>query len=98
MLNTKSPNGTVRPGNPVVSDQDETEFGIMPSQTVGSYVHIGLVREGSEVNAEGEDSVEITVTTIDGDGNAISDSMVEFWQPDKQGVFNSQYDPRQDNV
>ncbi|NMF31777.1 protocatechuate 3,4-dioxygenase subunit alpha [Corynebacterium ammoniagenes] len=94
----KSPNGEFRYGEPVVGDQDETEFGIMPSQTVGPYVHIGLVREGAEIIADGEDAVEITVTTIDGDGNPISDSMVEFWQPDKQGVFNSEYDPRQDNV
>src|SRR5699024_9055723 len=87
-----------RYGDPVVSDQDETECGIMPSQTVGPYVHIGLVREGPEIIAEGEDAVEMTVTTIDGDGNPMWDSRVQSWPPDKQGAFKSQYDPRQDNV
>ena len=92
----KSPNGEFRYGDPVAGDQDEAGFGIMPSQTVGPYVHIGLIREGAEIIADGEDAVEITVTTIDGDGNPIADSMVEFWQPDAQGVFNSDLDPRRE--
>ena len=94
----KSPNGEFRYGEPVVADQDDAEFGVTPSQTVGPYVHIGLIREGSEIIAEGEGTVEITVTTIDGDGNAIADSMIEFWQPNAEGVFNSEYDPRAENV
>ena len=94
----KSPNGEFRYGELAVGDQDEAGFGVMPSQTVGPYVHIGLVREGSEIIDEGENSVEITVTTFDGDGNPIADSMIEFWQPDAQGVFNSEYDPRAEEV
>ena len=94
----KSPNGEFRYGELAVGDQDEAEFGVMPSQTVGPYVHIGLVREGSEIIDEGENSVEITVTTFDGDGNPIADSMIEFWQPDARGVFNSEYDPRAEEV
>src|SRR5699024_4522741 len=89
----KSPNGEFRYGEPVVADQDEAEFGVTPSQTVGPYVHIGLIREGSEIIAEGEDTVEITVTTIDGDGHAIADSMIEFWQPNAAGAVNSEDDP-----
>ena len=94
----KSPNGEFRYGDPVAGDQDEAGFGIMPSQTVGPYVHIGLIRDGAEILADGKDAVEITVTTIDGDGTPISDSMVEFWQPDEKGVFNSEFDPRRDKV
>lgn len=92
----KSPNGEFRYGELAVGDQDEAEYGIMPSQTVGPYVHIGLIREGSGIVADGEGAVEITVTTIDGDGNPIADSMIEFWQPNEQGVFNSDLDPRRE--
>lgn len=79
-----------------IRDQDEAEFGITPSQTVGPYVHIGLTLEGSEqIVPEGaEGAVQVTVTVIDGDGEPISDAMVEVWQPDADGIFNSPLDPR----
>ncbi|MFH0411253.1 protocatechuate 3,4-dioxygenase subunit alpha [Corynebacterium sp. L4756] len=92
----KASDGEFRYGELAHGDQDETEFGIMPSQTVGPYVHIGLIREGSEIMAEGDNAVEITVTTIDGDGAPIADSMIEFWQADENGVFNSDIDPRRE--
>lgn len=79
-----------------ITDQDEAESGITPSQTVGPYVHIGLTNEGSEKMVEpGTDgAVEITFTVTDGGGEPISDAMIELWQADEAGVFNSPLDPR----
>lgn len=77
-----------------MNDQDEAGLDVMPSQTVGPYVHIGLVREGSEIISDAPDAIEVTVTVVDGDGNLIDDAMIEIWQPDSQGIFNSQLDPR----
>ncbi len=79
-----------------IRDQDEAEFGITPSQTVGPYVHIGLTLDGSEhlVPADTADAVEITLTVIDGDGAPVTDAMVEIWQAGPDGVFNAPADPR----
>ncbi|SER86842.1 protocatechuate 3,4-dioxygenase subunit alpha [Corynebacterium cystitidis] len=77
-------------------DQDHTEFGITPSQTVGPYVHIGLTLADSEVMAYPDDStgdgngtVEIEFTVIDGDGAPIADAMIELWQARPDGTFNT---------
>lgn len=79
-------------------DQSEVEFGITPSQTVGPYVHIGLVNPGAEIIAhEGEtssDQVEVTVVVRDGGNHPISDAMVEIWQAGDEGTYNSPLDPR----
>ncbi|QGU05313.1 protocatechuate 3,4-dioxygenase subunit alpha [Corynebacterium comes] len=79
-----------------ILDQDEAGFGITPSQTVGPYVHIGLTLEDSEkIVPEGtEGAVHVTTTVIDGNGDPIADAMIEIWQTDGQGVFNSPLDPR----
>lgn len=79
-----------------ILDQDEAEAGITPSQTVGPYVHIGLTLEGSElvVDEGDEGAIEISFEIFDGDGNPIADAMVETWQSDAEGVFNSPLDPR----
>ncbi|AGF73219.1 protocatechuate 3,4-dioxygenase subunit alpha [Corynebacterium halotolerans] len=79
-----------------IRDQDEAGFGITPSQTVGPYVHIGLTLDDSEqIVPEGtEGAVHVTTTVIDGDGNPISDAMIEVWQTGTDGVFNSPLDPR----
>lgn len=81
---------------PGIRDQDDAEFGITPSQTVGPYVHIGLTLEGSEKMApEGASgAILVTFAIIDGDGAPISDAMVELWQTDQQGRYNSVLDPR----
>lgn len=70
-------------------DQDHTKFGITPSQTVGPYVHIGLTLKDSEVMAEGENTVDIEFTVIDGDGAPIADAMIELWQARPDGTFNT---------
>ncbi|MCT2338234.1 protocatechuate 3,4-dioxygenase subunit alpha [Corynebacterium sp. p3-SID1056] len=93
----KNANGEFRYGDPSVQDQDEAEFGIMPSQTVGPYVHIGLTRDGSEILAAEEDghkTIEVSVTAVDGNGDPIADAMFEIWQPNSEGLFNSEHDPR----
>ncbi|WP_295625443.1 protocatechuate 3,4-dioxygenase subunit alpha [uncultured Corynebacterium sp.] len=79
-------------------DQDQAPAGITPSQTVGPYVHIGLSLDGTEdllagSSDEGE-PIDVTFTIIDGEGQPIADAMVEIWQPDGAGVFNSPLDPR----
>lgn len=97
----KNANGEFRYGDPSVQDQDEAEFGIMPSQTVGPYVHIGLTRDGSEILAAEEDghkTIEVSVTAVDGNGDPIADAMFEIWQPNTEGHFNSEYDPRVGNA
>lgn len=93
----KSPKGEFRYGDPQFEDQDEAPFGIMPSQTVGPYVHIGLTREGDDTLVEDKnaaDTIEVAVTVIDGAGDPIADAMVELWQARADGTFNSLYDPR----
>lgn len=73
-----------------IRDQDEAEFGITPSQTVGPYVHIGLTLEGSEVIAPaGEDTVEVSFTVLDGNGDPVADAMIEIWQTRPDGTYNT---------
>lgn len=74
-----------------IRDQDEAGFGITPSQTVGPYVHIGLTREGSEIIApEGTaDTVEVTFSVIDGNGDPVADAMIEIWQTRPDGTYNT---------
>ncbi|AJE33885.1 MAG: protocatechuate 3,4-dioxygenase subunit alpha [Corynebacterium humireducens] len=75
-----------------IRDQDEAGFGITPSQTVGPYVHIGLTREGSEIIApEGTaDTVDVTFTVLDGNGDPVADAMIEIWQTGPDGTYNTE--------
>lgn len=90
------PNGPFRYPVSDIRDQDEAEPGIMPSQTVGPYVHIGLTWPGAEnLVAEGTDgAVEVTFRVIDGAGHLIKDAMIEIWQAGPDGVYPSPLDPR----
>lgn len=90
------PNNEMRWQVSDVRDQDEAESGLTPSQTVGPYVHIGLTKSGSEHMVEPgiPGAIELTFTVTDGDDNPISDAMIELWQADTDGVFNSPLDPR----
>ncbi|WIM70380.1 protocatechuate 3,4-dioxygenase subunit alpha [Corynebacterium suedekumii] len=74
-----------------IRDQDEAEFGITPSQTVGPYVHIGLTLEGSELIApdDAADTVEVTVSVTDGNGDPVADAMIEIWQTRPDGTYNT---------
>lgn len=79
-----------------IRDQDEAEFGITPSQTVGPYVHIGLTLEGAEnlVEPGAKGAVELVLSVVDGSGEPIADAMFEIWQSDPEGIHNSDLDPR----
>lgn len=72
-----------------IRDQDEAEFGITPSQTVGPYVHIGLTLEDSEIIATEGDTVEVTFSVIDGNGDPVADAMIEIWQTRPDGTYNT---------
>ncbi|MEY8567383.1 protocatechuate 3,4-dioxygenase subunit alpha [Corynebacterium sp.] len=86
-----------------IRDQDEAPQGIMPSQTVGPYVHIGLTTPGAENLVDEEsasfaegDVVEVTFSVTDGAGHRVKDAMIELWQADGDGIFPSPYDERSD--
>ncbi|GGA70085.1 protocatechuate 3,4-dioxygenase subunit alpha [Nitratireductor aestuarii] len=79
-----------------------------PSQTAGPYVHIGLtpnflgiegvfpVDLGREmVNDEtiGE-RIDVVVRVFDGTGTVLKDVLVEIWQADAKGLYNSPNEPR----
>lgn len=90
------PNGPYRYPVSDIRDQDEAAPGIMPSQTVGPYVHIGLTWPGAEnmVAEDADGAVEVTFRITDGAGHLIKDAMVEIWQADENGVYPSPLDPR----
>ncbi|QGU08065.1 Protocatechuate 3,4-dioxygenase alpha chain [Corynebacterium occultum] len=90
------PNNEMRWEVSPIRDQDEATPGITPSQTVGPYVHIGLTLEGSEqlVEPGTEGAIEVSFTVTDGGDTPISDAMIELWQANAEGIFNSPLDPR----
>ncbi|MEJ6549047.1 protocatechuate 3,4-dioxygenase subunit alpha [Corynebacterium sp. USCH3] len=86
-----------------IKDQDEAPQGIMPSQTVGPYVHIGLTTPGAENLVDEEsmsfaagDVVDVTFSVTDGAGHRVKDAMIELWQADGQGIYPSPLDERSD--
>ena len=64
-------------------------FEVTPSQTVGPYFAIGMPFEGgNEIVAEGtQGAISITGTIYDGRGEIVPDHLIEFWQPDGDGLF-----------
>ena len=73
------------------------------SQTAGPYVHIGLTPNFAEIGGvypedlggrmindktKGE-RIAITGRVIDGSGTPLRDAMVEIWQADAEGLYNS---------
>lgn len=79
-----------------------------PSQTAGPYVHIGCVPNfagitglydtdlGASLRTGPVRGREITIrgTVFDGTGTALRDALVEIWQADGQGLFNSANETR----
>ena len=74
-----------------------------PSQTAGPYVHIGLTPSfcgiagvyGSELGStmvndqtKGE-RIELRIRVFDGAGAALKDALIEIWQADANGFYNS---------
>lgn len=74
-----------------------------PSQTAGPYVHIGLTPNTSGISgvygddlgatmvadaAKGE-RITLELRVMDGGGEPLGDVLVEIWQADAQGLYNS---------
>src|SRR5690606_34122279 len=74
-----------------------------PSQTAGPYVHIGLTPNFAEITGvypedlgirmvndktKGE-RITITGRVLDGTGTPLKDALVEIWQADADGLYNS---------
>jgi protocatechuate 3,4-dioxygenase alpha subunit len=81
-----------------------------PSQTVGPYFAYGLVPEqygypfssiagGTLVGNDSDgERVRIEGRVFDGEGQPISDALIEIWQADAQGRYAHPLDPRSSNA
>ncbi|MFF0658967.1 MULTISPECIES: protocatechuate 3,4-dioxygenase subunit alpha [Micromonospora] len=71
-------------------------LGVTPSQTVGPYLHIGLLwPDGPYVVPEGTPgAIRVRGQIFDGTGDPVVDGMVETWQADPDGRFDHPDDPR----
>ena len=81
-----------------------------PSQTAGPYVHIGCTPNFAGIDGVyGEDlgtvmvndetrgeRIAITGHVYDGTGTMLKDALLEIWQADSNGLFNSPYETRGD--
>ncbi|SIQ21154.1 protocatechuate 3,4-dioxygenase, alpha subunit [Rhizobium sp. RU33A] len=78
------------------------------SQTAGPYVHIGLTPNFADIkgvypvdlgtsmvndNTRGE-RITITGRVIDGSGTPLKDALIEIWQADAEGIYNSPSETR----
>lgn len=67
-----------------------------PSQTVGPFFSYGLFHGGENVlvndRTRGE-RISLTGQVLDGDGEPVTDAMIEIWQPDANGYFRHPKDP-----
>ena len=66
------------------------ELLITASQTIGPFFAEGLQwKEGTRLfpNSTPGRRIRLAGTAIDGTGNAVPDSLIEFWQPDSAGRF-----------
>jgi protocatechuate 3,4-dioxygenase alpha subunit len=71
-------------------------WGTTPSATVGPYLAIGLTwPDGAWAAAEGsEGAFWIRGRVLDGAGHLVPDAMIETWQADPDGRFDTPEDPR----
>ena len=60
-----------------------------PSQTVGPFFSIGLVRPGEAVAAPADEpgAIRLRGTVYDGEGERVPDAIVETWQVDPRELF-----------
>lgn len=80
-----------------MSDRNPHErLGQTPSQTVGPFFTIGLIKGGENVlvndDTHGE-RIEIVGKVFDGDGVPVTDAVLEIWQADGNGIFRHPDDP-----
>lgn len=78
-------------------DRDsQGRYGQTPSQTVGPFFVIGLIKGGENVlvneKTRGE-RIEIVGNVFDGDGLPVDDALLEIWQADADGIFRHPDDP-----
>ncbi len=71
-------------------------LGLTPSQTVGPFLHIGLLwTDGPDVVPAGTaGEFVITGQVFDGNGAPVVDALIESWQADPHGRFDHPDDPR----
>lgn len=88
--------------------QPLTYFKESPSQTAGPYVHIGCTPNFSGITGVFEEDLGVSMTNdltegeritvrgcvYDGTGTPIKDALVEIWQADAKGLFNSPTETR----
>ncbi|MBZ9862512.1 protocatechuate 3,4-dioxygenase subunit alpha [Mesorhizobium sp. CA12] len=74
-----------------------------PSQTAGPYVHIGLTPNfcgiggvyandlgSSMINDQTKgERIELRIRVLDGTGTPLKDALIEIWQADANGLYNS---------
>ena len=74
----------------------KTALGTTPSATVGPYLAIGLAWEdGADAVAPGTPgAIWLPGTVYDGNGDPVTDALVETWQADPDGRFDHPDDPR----
>lgn len=78
-----------------------------PSQTAGPYVHIGMTPNHSGIDIYGDDlgrtlvgpdakgeRIIIKGHVIDGGGAPLKDALIEIWQADAAGLYNSPQEKR----
>jgi protocatechuate 3,4-dioxygenase alpha subunit len=65
--------------------------GLTPSQTVGPFLHIGLLwDDGPDVVPDGTPgAIVLTGQIVDGAGDPVPDALVETWQCDADGRFDN---------
>jgi protocatechuate 3,4-dioxygenase, alpha subunit len=66
---------------------------LTPSQTAGPYLHLGCTQNHSvpsiaDRGARGE-HFGLVCRITDGEGNTVNDAMIEIWQADAEGRYNS---------
>ena len=67
-------------------------LGATPSQTVGPYLSIGLLRElvpAALVSPDEPAAIRIHGRLLDGAGDGVPDGMVEIWQADPDGSYGT---------
>jgi protocatechuate 3,4-dioxygenase alpha subunit len=75
----------------------ETELGRSPSQTVGPYLSIGLLREVATPEVVPRDdprAIVIRGRLLDGAGAPVPDGMIETWQANEAGRYAHAFDRR----
>jgi protocatechuate 3,4-dioxygenase, alpha subunit len=76
----------------------ESRLGPTPSQTIGPFFHDALLDEDRSelVSPDHPEAIRIEGTIYDGEGEPVSDAMVEIWQANGAGRYNDAKDDRQD--